>query len=216
MIGDHRVGGSRPRELKLLTTNWLVCLAAALVVASGCGDTDPTPPAAAPAASVPAESPAPGLPTPSTEPGQTYAVFVTGVPGPGWVIGTAARADDPATRDLLDEVEGIAWSAEYENLRDPSGRPPYLKVSGIARPLAEIGVSDSALENSGPIAGRPARWGTDPADPEGSTFVMIALTPQDTVLLEAFDLTVDELRRFASELRPATAEEWRRAHRVAR
>ncbi len=201
----------------MLARNWLICVGAVLLFATGCGDSDSPAAVGDPAASVSAgPPPAAAAPAPSAGPGQTYAVFVADVPASGWVIGTVARAEDPATKDLLDEIEGVTWSAEYENPRDQSGSAPYLKVSGIERPLADIAFSEGAVENYGQIAGRPARWGTDPADPEGGTFVMIALSPQDTVLLEAFEVSDDELRRFAGDLRPATAREWLRAHRLPR
>lgn len=155
---------------------------------------------------------------PSTTPDQTYVVFPDNVPATGWGINTAARRGDPDSRDLLDEVPEIAWSAEYEDLgQGESDSDPYIKISGFDHALTAktLMFSDRTIATEGEIAGYPALWGTDPDDPEGSTFVALALGPGHSVELEAYNVTVDALRNYAATLRPATAAEWLSAHRAA-
>lgn len=146
----------------------------------------------------------------TTDSEQNYVVFPDGPPAEGWVISTAARTEDPETMDFLDEVDGIHWSTEYEQMGDADEDEdyPYLKVSGIDRPLGAVQYSETITWTDGEIGGRPARWGVDSEDPEGSTYVLFALSDRTTITLESFLVTLDDLRGFAADLEPASADDW--------
>lgn len=172
-----------------------------------------SPPSATATPSAPTETPT-GRATADAATDETYVVFPDGVPADGWSVTAAARRTDPETVDLLDDVPGLEWSADYEDLRHEFERGPYIKVAEYKRALGDMDSADLAVKIVGTIAGRPAYWGTDPADPDAETFVVFALSPDRSVELTAVNVAVDDLRRYAAALTPATADAWVAAHQA--
>jgi hypothetical protein len=173
----------------------------------------------APRSAPPVASPTPYLePTPTRVPGGTnYVLFPDKVPGPGWQLTSAAQLGDPNTQDALDQATDIIWSAEYEDLSNgDNDSAPYLEISAYNHPLEKntLQVQDPNA-TSGKIGGRPAIWGTDPNDPDGQVFVAMSLTWEFTVEMYAYNMTVDQLRHYASTLQVVKQDAWRAATKSA-
>jgi hypothetical protein len=167
----------------------------------------------------PNASPTPYLePTPTGVPsGTNYVLFPGNVPGPGWQLTSAAELGDPATQDALDQAADIVWSAEYEDVsHGDSDSAPYLEISAFNHPLerSSLQINDPKATD-GQIGGRPAIWGTDPDDPDGQVFVAMSLTWEFTIELYAYNMTVDELRRYAGTLHVVKRDQWRAANAAA-
>ena len=193
-------------------------LVSVLLGTTACGagtstSVDATSPPSATATSAPTETPTAGA-TADAATNETYLMFPAGVPADGWSVTAAARRTDPESVDLLDDVPDVEWSADYEDLRHEFERGPSIKVSEYKRALGDMGSADLAVKIVGTIAGRPAYWGTDPADPDAETFVVFALSPLRSVELTAVNVAVDDLRRYAAALTPATADAWVAAHQA--
>jgi hypothetical protein len=170
-------------------------------------------------AAAPSASPTPYLePTPTRVPGGTnYVLFPDKVPGPGWQLTSAAQLGDPNTQDALDQATDIIWSAEYEDLSNgDTDSAPYLEISAYNHPLekATLQVQDPNA-TTGKIGGLPAIWGKDPDDPDGQVFVAMSLTFEFTVEMYAYNMTVDDLRHYASTLQVVKQDTWRAATKSA-
>jgi hypothetical protein len=167
----------------------------------------------------PSASPVPYLePTPTKVPGGTnYVMFPGNLPAPGWQLTSAAQLGDPNTQDSLDQATDIIWSAEFEDLRNgDNDSAPYLEISAYNHPLERgtLQIQDPKATN-GKIAGQPAIWGHDPDDPDGQVFVAISLTLDFTVELYAYNMTVEDLRRYAATLQVVKPDAWRAAMKSA-
>jgi hypothetical protein len=127
---------------------------------------------------------------------QAYVVFPGNVPAPGWGINSAARRGDPGSRDGLDDLSDMAWNAQYEQRSAGDTEAGFIVVTGFDHNLSadSLMVSAETVPAQGQIAGYSAMWGADPTDPEGWTFVALALSPGHSVYLEGFNVTVDALR----------------------
>jgi hypothetical protein len=165
----------------------------------------------------PSASPSPYLePTPTRLPGGTnYVLFPGNVPGPGWQVTSAAQLGDPNTQDALDQASDIIWSAEYEDLTNgDNDSAPYLEISAYNHPLdpTTLQIHDPNA-TKGKIGDLPAIWGHDPDDPDGQVFVAMSLTWEFTVELYAYNMTVDQLRRYAAKLQIVKQDAWRAANK---
>jgi len=193
---------------------------------SACGaGTSSTASAAAPAAAAATPdaslSPAPDATPGPTAAGAAYLVFPSKVPADNWKITDAARKDDPATVDDLDEIPGLQWSAEYQDgtVADDDSAP-YVDVSGFNANFADVvndaggDPADKAQKTSGDINGHQAIWGTLSGQDAGDTdtFVVFEVAPGQAVELEGANLSVDDLKKYAGMLTPASEQDWVQVH----
>jgi hypothetical protein len=194
---------------------------------SACGSaktSDAAPPPAV-AATTPSTAD-PVVPTADATPGPTtsgaaYVVFPNAVPADSWEITDAARKDDPSTAGDLDQIDGLEWSAQYQDgsVEDET-KAPYVMISGFNTAFADV-VNDVAGEDAqktdGQINGHQASWGTLTGQEAGdtNTFVVLELTPGHTVELDGANLTADTLKGYAELLQPASEQDWAQVHAAA-
>jgi hypothetical protein len=162
-------------------------------------------------------------PTPDASPGATstgaaYVMFPSAVPADNWEITDAARKDDPATAGDLDKIDGLEWSAQYQDAgNDDESTAPYVMVSGFNTNFADV-VNDVAGEDAqsstGDLNGHRAAWGTLTGQDAGdtNTFVVFEVSPGHTVELDGANLTVDTLKTYAGMMQPASEQDWAQAH----
>jgi hypothetical protein len=189
---------------------------------SACGSTKTsTTGAAAPAAAATTPSTANPSPQPTPGPstsGAAYVLFPNAVPADNWEITDAARKDDPTTVGDLDQVDGLAWSAQYQDSSvDDETKAPYVMVSGFNANFADVVndvAGDGAQKADGQVNGHRATWGTLTGQDAGdtNTFVVFEVTPGHTVELDGANLTVDTLKTYADQLQPASEQDWVQAH----
>lgn len=142
-----------------------------------------------------------------------FVVFPSGVPAKTWKADTTAQADDPGTARHLATLPDAAWSADYQDMSDSDeSTRPYVKVVGYARGLAEMTNPAETTRTDGKIAGRSAFWGGDPVHAKGDTYVVVALSPTQSVELRGYNLKLGKLRTFAGALRAVPESEWAAAH----
>jgi hypothetical protein len=189
---------------------------------SACGSQQSAGTAAAPAPA--ASTVDPSLqPTPDATPGPTgtgaaYEVFPAAVPADNWEITDAARKDDPATVDDLQEVAGLDWSAQYQDGSvDDETTAPYVMVSGYSATFDDVVndvAGDGAQKTTGDVNGHKAAWGTLTGADAGdtNTFVIFEQTPGHAVELDGANLTVDTLKTYAGMLQPASEQDWAQVH----
>jgi hypothetical protein len=180
-----------------------------------------TPPAVA--ATTPSTADPSVVPTPDATPGPTtsgaaYVVFPNAVPADNWEITDAARKDDPATAGDLDSVDGLAWSAQYQDgsVEDET-KAPYVMISGFNSNFADVVsdvAGDDAQRTDGQINGHQAAWGTLTGQDAGdtNTFVIMEITPGHTVELDGANLSADTLKTYAGLLQPAGEQDWAQVH----
>lgn len=94
---------------------------------------------------------------------------------------------------------------------------PFIKMIGFDHSLSTdtLMVSEETVPAQGQIANYTAMWGADPTDPEGTTFVALALSPGHSVQLYAYNVALDTLRSYAASLKLASQAEWVAAHQAA-
>lgn len=126
----------------------------------------------------------------------------------GWQLRQAVRS--LAGGGPLEVVEpSLDWWAEYERLVPIAGgrEGQDVRLSGHTLALAEHRNELTGVDlTEGELDGRPTLWGTSP---EGKPAVVtIALDERYTIMVLSYALALDELRRVAAELAPATEAEW--------
>jgi hypothetical protein len=189
---------------------------------SGCGSAGSAAASPPDAASVDASlQPSPDATPGPTGTGAAYEVFPAKVPGDNWQITDAARADDPTTVEDLQEVPGLAWSAQYQDAggQDES-TAPYVMVSGYSANFDDVVkevAGDDAQQSTGDINGHKAAWGTLTGADAGDTnmFVIFEPAPGHAVELDGANLTLDTLKTYAGMLQPASEQDWVQMHAAA-
>jgi hypothetical protein len=194
---------------------------------SACGSTKsattgaanpPTVAATTPSTTEPSVVPAPDATPGPTTSGAAYVMFPATVPADNWEITDAARKDDPATAGDLDQVDGLAWSAQYQDGSvDDETKAPYVMISGFNSNFADVVndvAGDDAQKTDGQINGHQATWGTLTGQDAGDTdtFVIMEITPGHTVELDGANLTADTLKTYAGLLQPASEQDWAQVH----
>ena len=139
-----------------------------------------------------------------------YAVFPSGVPGPGWELSEAVRQLGSG-RDVLGGLPGVDWYAEFEGPAVDENTDAHVSLTGYVQSL-EVrrteSVSSTARVTEGEINGRKAFWSVEPEDPESGSTVTWEVTPDYTLELFGTGISLDELITMARSVRDATEAEW--------
>lgn len=132
-----------------------------------------------------------------------FAVFAEHVPQPGWTLSEGVHPTGASVSWFHKMDPAMDWFAEYYGPAADPNDQPYVSVTGRTAALAP---APGAVR--GEINGRAATWSGDSADLGDDTAVTIAWGRGYTLSLSSHGLSLDELRRVAGELRPATEAEW--------
>src|SRR5882757_8470940 len=218
---------SRMLDMSRSTRRVAACAAfgALALSLSACGSTKsattgaanpPTVAATTPSTADPSLAPAPDA-TPTTS-GAVYVAFSAMVPADNWDITQAARRDDPKSAgDLDSDVPGLDWSAQYQDgsVQDET-KAPYVMVSGFSAKFedvsGDVAADDAQQKGAGDINGHRAVWGMNPADTDTNTYVVYEQSPGHTVELDGANLTLDQLRAYATALQPVSEQDWVQVH----
>lgn len=139
-----------------------------------------------------------------------YAVFPSGVPGPGWELTEASRQLG-AGRDVLGGLPGVDWYAEFDGPAVDGNTDAHVSLTGYAQSLEERrseSVSSTAQVTEGEINGRKAFWSVEPEDPESGATVTWEVTPDYTLELFGTGIDLEELLTMARTVQDATEAEW--------